>query len=59
MQGYKSVCCGIIMYSFQKNKVCELTCLERPWNILYEKEPLQLSFTELRKKAVVVYLCQT
>ena len=55
------------MYSFQKNKVCELTSylyisvvsLERPWNILYEKEPLQLSFTELRKKAVVVFLCQT
>ena len=28
-----------------------------PWNILYEKEPLQLCFTELRKKAVV-FLCQ-
>ena len=25
VQGYKCVCYGIIMYSFQKNKVCELT----------------------------------
>ena len=39
VQGYKCVCYGIIMYSFQKNKVCELTssvfcsslCLFR-WN---------------------------
>ena len=78
VQGYKCVSYGIIMYSFQKNKVCELTSsvfcsslclfrrnnytfsvvsLGRLWNILYEKEPLQLCFTELRKKAVV-FLCQ-
>ena len=62
------------MYSFQKNKVYELTSsvfcsslclfrrnnytfsavsLGRLWNILYEKEPLQLCFTMLRRKAVV------
>ena len=78
MQGYKCVSYGIIMYSFQNNKVCGLNssvffsslCLFRRnnytfrvaslghlWNILYEKEPLQLCFTELGKKAVV-FLCQ-
>ena len=71
------------MYSFHKNKVCELTLyvfcgslylfrrnnytfivvsLGRLWNNLYppaytKKKPLQLCFTELRKKAVV-FLCQ-
>ena len=65
------------MYSFQKNKVYELTSsvfyssftslclfrrnnytfgvvnLGRLWNILYEKEPLQLCFMMLRRKAAV------
>ena len=62
------------MYSFQRNKVYELTSsvfysslclfrrnnytfgvvsLGRLWNILYEKEPLQLCFTMLRRKAAV------
>ena len=84
VQGYKCVSYGIIMYSFQNNKVYELTssvfcsslCLFRwnnytfsslslghLWSILYEKEPLyekqplQLCFTELGKNAVV-FLCQ-
>ena len=78
VQGYKCVSYGIIMYSFQNNKVCGLTSsvfcsslylfrrnnytfsvasLGHLWNILYEKEPLQLCFTELGKKAVV-FLCQ-
>ena len=74
VQGYKCVSKGVVMYSFQRNKVYELTSsvfysslclfrrnnytfgvvsLGRLWNILYEKEPLQLCFTMLRRKAAV------
>ena len=61
VQGYKCVSYSIIIYSFQNNRVCELTssvfcsslCLFRwnndslghLWNILYQKEPSQLCFT--------------
>ena len=74
VQGYKCVSQGVVMYSCQKTKVCELASsvfysslclfrrnnytfgvmsLRRLWNILYEKETLQLCFTMLRRKAAI------
>ena len=48
-----SVFCSSLCLFRRNNYTFSVVSLGRLWNILYEKEPLQLCFTELRKKAVV------
>ena len=52
-----SVFCSSLCLVKGNNYTIGVMSLGRLWNILYEKEPLKLCVTELRKKAVV-FPCQ-
>ena len=52
-----SVLCSSLCLFRRNNYTFSVVNLGRLWLILYEKEPLQLCFTELRRKSAI-FLCQ-